>query len=97
MFVIKCSAPVFAEPVCHNIPILLRKGNTTLEKVSSNPMFMTELRRISLTELPLKDSIATINDLICVSDMTESLVRDMTFSTSSGSEYLAIFDILIPL
>jgi ABC-type molybdate transport system ATPase subunit len=75
MFVIKCSPPVFAEPVYHIIPTLLRNGNTTLEKVSSNPVFMTDLRSISLTALPLKESIATINDLICVSEIAESLVR----------------------
>jgi len=97
IFVIKCSAPVFTEPVCHMTPTLLRNGNTTLEKVSSKPLFMIDLKRISLTELPLKESIATINELIFVSELTESLVRNSTFSSSSDSEYLAIFDIFIPL
>ncbi len=64
MFVIKCSAPVFGEPVCHMMPTLLRNGNTTLEKVSSKLLVMIDLKRISLTALPLKESIATINELI---------------------------------
>ena len=72
MFVIKCSAPVLTEPVCHMIPTFLRNGNTMLAKVSSKPLFMTDFKIISLTALPLKESIAAINDLICVSYMTES-------------------------